>query len=251
MNSFAFLDWKEPPSRATLLTGEVHLWLVEFSSVREHLGYLEGLLASDETQRAVRFLFPADRERFILSRGALREILSRYLGQAPGDIQFIYQQQGKPLLAREADRRRLSFNASHAESLALIALSDGRAVGVDVECIREDRMNLAVARRFFSADEVEKLLSLPESRRAKAFFNGWTRKEAFLKACGEGLSMPLEAIEVSLHPDEDARLLAIAGDPAATSHWSLIPLTPVPGYIGALVVEGGRPDNLLCYRWQL
>ena len=249
MISPAIIDWKEAPSRGIVRIGEAHLWLVEFSFVREHLVYLESLLSSDEAQRAGRFLFPADRERFILSRGALREILSRYLGQAPPAIQFVYQQQGKPALAGEADRQRLSFNASHAESLALIALSDGRAVGVDVECIREDRMNIAIARRFFSPGEVEKLLSLPESRQAEAFFNGWTRKEAFLKACGEGLRMPLGAIEVSLDPGEDAGLLAVAGDPAAALQWSLIPLVPKPGYVGALVVQGGL-QNLLCYRWQ-
>lgn len=230
--------------------GEVHLWLVEFPLVREHLLYLESFLSPDEVARAARFLFPEDRERFILTRGALREILARYLEQAPQEILFAYNQQGKPDLAREADRRRLSFNASHVDSLALIAISDGRAVGVDVERIDNSRMTMAIARRFFSASEVEKLLALPEEIRDEAFFIGWTRKEAILKAIGAGLSMPLNAIEVSFSTDEEARILKIAEDSTAASNWSLIHLVPDRYYIGALVVKD-RLEKLSCYRWQL
>lgn len=243
-------DWRQPPAKGIIQPGEVHLWLVDFPLVREHLISLAGFLSPDDEARASRFLFPEDRERFILSRGALREILSRYLGHAPGEILFTYTRQGKPILAREIERRDISFNVSHTESLALIAIYDGRQIGVDVEMIDQNRMTTAVARRFFSPSEVEKLLALPAEVRESAFFNGWTRKEAYLKAIGAGLTMSLDAIEVTLAPGEDARILKIAGDSVAASKWTLIHLVPKPGYVGALVAEG-HPDKLICYRWQI
>ena len=205
-------------------------------------------LTADERERAQRFHFDRDRDRFIVAHGVLRDILGRYLGLGPGELRFRYSPYGKPALARKLDGEGIRFNLAHSDGLALYAVARGREVGIDVEYVREDLAHERIAEAFFSPQEVGVLRSIPRDRRKEAFFNCWTRKEAYVKARGEGLSLPLDQFEVSLAPGDPAALVSTCGDPQEASLWSLQEISPGPGYVAALAVEG-RSWQLRCWQW--
>lgn len=209
---------------------------------------LSDILAPDESLRAGRFHFQKDRERFVVARGALRHILSGYLKTLPEQIHFSYNQYGKPALSEDGSRNLLSFNVAHSHEVALYAVARGREVGLDVELVREDFACREIAKRFFSAREVAALRTVPKEQQAMAFFNCWTRKEAYIKARGEGLSHPLDRFTVSLVPGETASLLSTDDDPQETSRWSLVELSPGAGYVAALALEGAA-TTLHCWQW--
>jgi 4'-phosphopantetheinyl transferase len=165
-----------------------------------------GLLDQDERARAGRFHFEKHRRRFVLGRGFLRVLLGRYLGLAPDQVRFVYGPYGKPALADEHNTGRLCFNTSHSHELAVYAFVQENEIGVDVEYIKTDFASEDIARHFFSADEVEALMAIAEKERAAAFFRCWTRKEAYIKAIGSGLSHPLAEFDVSFAADEPAAL---------------------------------------------
>ena len=225
----------------------MHVWRADLSPGRARLLELWQSLSADERERARRFHFERDRGSFIAARGALRNILSRYTGTAPGLLRFSYDAYGKPALS-EAVAGRLRFNVSHSHGLALYAVTAGREVGIDLEFVREDFASLEVAERFFSPQEVSALRSLQPEERANAFFDCWTRKEAYIKARGEGLSHPLHLFTVSLKPGEPAALLSTEDDPRETARWSLRELSAGEGYRAAIAVEG-TPPSLSCWRW--
>lgn len=208
---------------------------------------LSGLLTSDEAQRSDAFRFVLDRERFLIGRGVLRDILSRYLKLAPEQIGFSYNRYGKPAL--QGNDGGLRFNLSHSHGVALYCFTRARAVGLDIEFIREDFDCLEIAERFFSPSEVTTLRALSPNLQTAAFFNCWTRKEAFIKAVGEGLSHPLHRFSVSLVPQEPACLLSVDDDPQAASHWCLKEIFPGPGFIAAVVTEG-RPGIFHYWQWR-
>ena len=234
-----------------LLSADVQVWRASLEQPPGCLGRLLGTLAPDERQRAERFHFDRDRRRFIAARGTLRAILAGYLGTAPGELQFCYSEYGKPSLSRATAGDRLRFNVSHSHELALFAVTEGRDLGVDLEWIRPDVADEAIAERFFSAEEVRALRALPAELQADAFFNCWTRKEAYIKAIGEGLSMPLSRFVVSLAPGERPALLSANGSPndVEVSRWSFRELFPGTGYKGAVVAEGTDWD-LKCWEWR-
>jgi 4'-phosphopantetheinyl transferase len=207
-------------------------------------------LSEDEQARAERFYFQIDRERFIVARGALREILGVYLNRAAKSVLFCYGPHGKPVLAQDPGGNTIHFNMSHSHGVALYAVTRGREVGIDLEFIRESLEVEQLAERFFSQREIATLRGLPVSLRKHAFFLCWTRKEAYIKARGEGLSLPLEQFDVSLIPGEPAALLRTQGDPDETLRWSLQELGVDPGYVSALAVEG-RGWSLSCWQWPL
>ena len=226
----------------------MHVWRAYLNQGEATRRALWDTLADDERERAARFYFRSDRESFVVARGALRDILGRYLGVPPARVRFSYTRYGKPVLEGGAGRGALQFNASHSHRVALYAVTRSRPVGVDVELVCERNASRDVAERFFSAREVAALRALPAAARTAAFFNCWTRKEAYIKALGEGLSHPLHAFTVSLAPGSPAALLATDGDPAGASRWSLAELSPGPRYAGALAVEGA-PPTLRRWRW--
>ncbi len=229
-------DWPEAAAVPALADNEVHVWRLALDQPADRLDALRRTLAADERQRAERFHFDKDRRHFIAGRGLLRTLLGGYLGRDPGSLHFAYNPQGKPMLVGAgADLR---FNLTHSHGLALLAVSRGRELGVDVERIRPEFAGDAVARRFFSPREVAALSALGGERRHEAFFVCWTRKEAYLKATGKGLSLPLDCFDVSLLPGEPAALLATRHDPAEAARWSLRALSPARGFAGALAVEG-------------
>lgn len=196
------------------------------------------VLSADEHERAERFHFRNDRNHFIAARGLLRLLLSRYLDLPPQQLSFSYSPYGKPALAGESERASLRFNVSHSHGVALYAFTLEREVGVDVEYIRQDVVNESIAEHFFSAQEVASLRALPAEVQPQAFFNCWTRKEAFIKARGEGLSFPLDQFDVSLVPEEPAALISIRNNPLEASRWSLQTLPIEEGYVAALAVAG-------------
>jgi 4'-phosphopantetheinyl transferase len=189
-------------------------------------------LSEDECARADRFVFDHDSHHFIAARGWLRFTLSQCLDVAPADIRFRYRTWGKPELAGD---HGLRFNLSHSGGWAALAVTRGAEVGIDIERINAGRATLEIAGRFFSAFERETLGKLPPSEQAAAFFRIWTRKEAFIKCTGEGLTFPLDAFDVSLH--EPAELLAVRDVPDAGRRWSLHHLPAPAGFAAALVVE--------------
>jgi 4'-phosphopantetheinyl transferase len=240
--------WLDAPERPRLAEGEVHVWRVRLNQNEATRRELSESLSADERERAGRFHFRRDREHFTVARGALRSILGLYTGVAPRLLRFSYDEYGKPSLCGEAGVAPLRFNLSHSNELALYAVARGRAVGIDLEYVRAEFAGLEIAERFFSPCEVSALRALPPGERAVAFFNCWTRKEAYIKARGEGLSHPLHLFTVSLAPGEPAALLRTDDDPQDAARWAIVELHPSEGYRAAVAVEGG-PPSLRCWRW--
>jgi 4'-phosphopantetheinyl transferase len=246
--SQAIQPWADAPERPVIEPAEVHVWLARLDQPEAELRALSSLLSEDELERAGRFRFPRDREHFVAARGALREILSRYTGTRPRLLGFDYDRYGKPSLRGEAGAFGLHFNVSHSGGVALYALARGRAVGVDVELVREEFAGFDIAERFFAEREVAALRALQPGERARAFFDCWTRKEAFVKARGEGLSHPLDRFAVSLAPGEAAALVWTGEDPREAERWSLSALPVGDSYRAALAVEG-EATPLRLWRW--
>lgn len=241
-------QWVFPSSRLVLDAHEIHVWRVTLDQPDWLVEHLRPWLATDELARAGRFHFDRDRVHFIVGRGALRSILSGYLGVEPSQLQFEYGLHGKPALAALCGK--LCFNVSHSKGLGLCTVSRQSELGVDLEYIRPVADAERIAERFFSAQENAVLQSLPVSQRQAAFFNCWTRKEAFIKAIGEGLSRPLDQFDVSVAPGEPARFLSIGGSSEEAWRWSLFSLAPGPNYVGALAVER-RDWQLACWEWEM
>lgn len=239
--------WLSPSDGVNLKSGRVHLWCASLDLHPKNLTSLVKLLAEDEQQRANRFMFERDRQHFIAARARLRLILSRYLAVEPQSLRFRYGPQGKPELAGGYDDA-LCFNLSHSHGLALLAVTQGRKVGIDVERIRPlDDMD-SMARRFFSKMEYCAYSALPLSQKPSGFFNCWTRKEAYIKAIGQGLTCSLADFDVSLTPGEPAKLLSIKDDSQSAELWSMTALAPAPGYVGAVIIEG-QATEISCWQW--
>jgi len=230
----------EPASHKPFLTdGDIHIWRAPLDMSQAPRSLLAAWLAADESTRAARFHFQQDRDRFIAARGWLRMIAGRYLDMMPTAVDFAYSRYGKPAIRECVETVALRFNLAHAGDLALYAFTLRRDVGIDIEVIDPQFFSEAIARQFFSPREVTALLEFPVSERPHAFFDCWTRKEAFIKAQGMGLSLPLNQFEVSLEHDQPA-LLHTAWDPSEAGRWSLINIDPAPGYSAALAVRDGQ-----------
>jgi 4'-phosphopantetheinyl transferase len=195
------------------------------------------LLSDAEHHRARRFAFDRDASRFILARARLRQLLAVRLGVRAEAVEFEYGAYGKPALSRRFADTDLCFNVSHCDDVAAYAFSWGRAIGIDVEAVREMRDADDIAARHFSRCEHATYRTLQPSERPLGFFNCWTRKEAFVKAVGEGLSMPLDGFDVTLAPGEPAQVLRIANTPG-DSGWRLDSLCPAVGYVVAIASQG-------------
>lgn len=230
--------WPEGPEQPRLGPSDVHVWSMELPVAVEGATRLACCLSEDERARAARFASPLDRARFAVGRGLLRTILARYTGTEPSAIRLCTNRYGKPSLeSRAVVSRALEFNFSRSDGIALCALARGRMLGVDVELERESPDLLEIAERFFSVREREMLRALPADQRCRAFYLCWSRKEAYIKARGLGMSLALDSFDVSLAPDQPAELLAERGEPRPCSAWTLHHLEPAHGYAAALVVE--------------
>lgn len=238
----------------TLPQGEIHIWRAPLEIDEVSRRKLEGLLSKEERQRAGRFVFERDQNRFIACRGRLRTILAGYLGMAPDTISFSYGEFGKPYLKRfedglAASTGSLFFNVTHSQDLALVCLCRSGEVGVDVERLRSIAEAQAIARRYFTANEHEALARLQGDELVAAFFRCWTRKEALLKALGVGIGFSLNEVEVNVEANNPPRLRTL--NPARTgdlSDWRLYHLEPEAGYVGA-VAASGSVERLLGWEW--
>jgi 4'-phosphopantetheinyl transferase len=229
--------------------GDVHVWLADLDPGTAVVDRLVARLSPDEQERGARFHFRRDAMRWIVARATLREILGAVPEMEPGAVTFTYGSKGKPSVAASLDRREIQFSVSHSSDLAAYAVTAGAPVGVDVERLRPvDEMD-AVAERTFSQRECGALRGLPASLRPAGFFNCWTRKEAYIKALGEGLSYPLDRFSVSLAPGAPACLESVDDAPDHVETWTLEALPVRSGFAGAVVV-GTRPARVACGRWE-
>ena len=241
------------PRRLSLSPESLHIWYVKLLGTRKLETALASLLSNDERDRSGSFRYVEDRRRFTFSHGTLRVLLGRYTAVAPRDIVFRYTPTGKPYLS--APRVGVQFNMSHSGDMATYAFSNCCQLGVDIEQIRPMPELLSIAMRFFSPKEYAELVSLEPACRTVAFFNCWTRKEAYLKATGAGLSVSLSSFRVSLRPDQPPTLIRPPSSSLARRRWQVRSLSPSSNHVGAVVFEGrdralqewvcAKPEELL------
>ena len=231
--------WSDPPASVGLAAGEVHIWRAFLNCEPSVPSRFESTLSPDERARAGRFIFETDRSRFVMARGILRDLLGGYLLLSPAEIQFCYGNRGKPALDPKTNSSSLQFNLSHSGDVALYAFAGRRRVGIDVERFRPELAGDEIAKRYFSAKEVDELTALPAESRTEGFYLCWTRKEAYIKATGDGLQVPLDSFDVSLSPGQSATLSTRDGiDWGITSFNPTV--SPEPRYAAAMVVEGAN-----------
>jgi 4'-phosphopantetheinyl transferase len=241
-------NWTVPLHHPELASDEVHVWRARLDRPDDDVRAFERTLTVDERARATRYRFLKDRTHFTVARGILRTLLGRYLIRQPSELQFRYNQYGKPLLEESGEENALAFNVSHSHGMALFAFTRGREVGIDIEYMLPDRAEMSIARRFFSPHEVEALQAVPAQQQTRAFFSCWTRKEAYVKTRGLGLSLNLNLFDVSLAPGEPAMLLNIREPGQHLEDWSLWNLEPGSEYAAALAVKGD-PCRVVCWEW--
>jgi 4'-phosphopantetheinyl transferase len=213
--------------------GEVQCWI--FQPARFVVDELAAVLSADERGRAKRFVFDRDRMEFVVCRGVLRHLLSQYGGGSASGLQFEYSARGKPALAAQSGVR-IQFNVAHSRGAGLIGVTCGSAVGVDIERMDRFERVAALVPTCFAAEEQAEFASIPERMQPRAFYAGWTRKEAFVKATGEGLSRPLHSFAVTVAPDACPRLLRCNSDPASTAAWTIADLAGGDGFAAAVAV---------------
>lgn len=241
LNSIAAtIQWPTHSGDLQLARDEIHVWAAPLSVESEFLEVFARTLSPDEKARAYRFKFEKHRNRFIAGRGFLRKILGRYLQINPEDLRFDYSTNGKPGFASGFADGGIHFNLAHSEELAIIAVTHIGPVGVDVECVRAMKDMDQLVARFFSTRENELFQKVPADEKPAAFFNLWTRKEALLKATGEGITRSLSLVEVSFLAGEPARLVAVAGDAEKAKEWCLKELAPAAGFVGAVAAKSTR-----------
>lgn len=241
------LNWDIPPANLSLGEHEVHVWRVPVDTSAADLASLQAVLSAEELAKAQRFVFERDRTCSIVAHSILRILAGRYVQTSPSLLRFTLNKYGKPAL--ESPGLPLQFNLSHSANLVLCAFAWRRNLGVDVEYMRANIDYDELARYCFSPFEQEILGGLSSDAKHQAFYNCWTRKEAYIKARGMGLSLPLDIFDVSLLPGDEAALLHSREDPGEVQRWLMRRLLPGDGYAGALAVEG-TDWELRCWQWQ-
>lgn len=234
--------WPTAPEALPLGKDDIHIFAAPLDIAGDDLAKLKASLSADENERAARFKFERHRNRYIAGRGWLRTILGRFLKCEPAMLRFEYSAHGKPILLKGAAGHDLHFNLAHSEDLALATVTRLCPVGVDVERIRVVKDVEELVKRFFSARESEAFQKLSLNEQPAAFFNLWTRKEAMLKATGEGITGGLNRVEVSFLKGEPARVMAINGDTGKASEWMLRELAPAAGFVGAVAIQAANAE---------
>ena len=226
--------WQEPKFPLNLLDGAVHVWLGSLDLPGDTLSLLGKLLSAEESDRAGRFRYPADQMKYIAAHGILHILLGWYLELPAAKINLSQNEFGKPTL------ENIKFNLSHSRDLALYAFAENREIGADIEYIRSELVDLHVANQFFARKEVEGLFAMPPHDQKEAFFACWTRKEAFIKAKGAGLSYPLDRFDVSIDPNQIDVQLSVHDHVDESEQWSFHALRPSPGYTACVVAQGSN-----------
>ena len=236
--SVTVVSFASPPCPVRFLAvDELHLWLADLNVPDEQFALIKQPLSAEERERADRFRFEHDRRHYTVARGVLRMLLGHYTNTSPESVRFTYNAHGKPALA---DSQLCRFNVSHSHGWAIYGFAVDREIGVDIERIRPDLAGMDIAERFFSPTEVAALGRVPDADRTKAFFNCWTRKEAFIKAKGLGVFLGLHTFAVTLAPGEEPALLSHDADPDAAERWMMFELQAPDGFVGAAAVEDGE-----------
>ena len=226
--------------------GTIACWRVDLDQPEDRVPALAEVLSPDERERASRFVFARDRRRFIVTRACLRALLARACDVPAVAIRFAYAERGKPSLACGTGAPPVHFNVSHSGDLALIALAPDTPLGIDVEAVRPLADRSDIASRYFTATEARTIATVPSHERDLAFFLCWTRKEAFSKALGDGLALPLDRYRVACRPGEPAQILEVDGSATEAGQWSVHDLRPAPGFVGAAVMRAPpRPLTLV------
>jgi 4'-phosphopantetheinyl transferase len=241
--------WPIAPSRAQLAHGEVHLHRICLDQPDERVRALAAVLSTDEYERAERFRFARDQRRYIVGRACLRLLLAHYLKgdrDDPHSITLQYGPHGKPELVGPVSVTSLKFNLAHSDQLALVALTWDHALGVDLERIRPLAALDRVTEHYFAPAESAAVRDLPMPARQAAFFRCWTRKEAYLKARGVGLTADRQSLAEPIDMDNPAGLVRAVGSAGEVAWWHLRSLVPFPGYVGALAVDAA-PQRLLTF----
>jgi 4'-phosphopantetheinyl transferase len=228
------------PAAHGLGVDEVHLWWMDLATPAHQLNELARWLDASERERAARFHFSLHRRRYIAAHGQMRALLGAYVGAAPDSLRFEHEERGKPRLAAAGDGKPppcdIAFNLSHSDDQGLLAIGRRAVLGADIEVQRHLHDLDAIVRSHFTASELCELYGLPESRRHDGFFAAWTRKEAYVKALGAGLSVPLDGFEVALHPDQPAALRSIDGSEEKARAWTLWAGRPTPNSWAAVAI---------------
>ena len=227
--------WQSSPKNIDLSPTDIHVWKANMDIELSLQNKFWLTLSEDEKIRANRFRFPHLRVRYIAARGILRHLLAKYLSVSAESIRFEYGEQGKPFLS---DFPTFKFNISHSHDHVVFAFAQDMTLGIDVEFINPKIDCEVIAPRFFSKNEAATLLALPPADRPPVFFNCWTRKEAFIKAKGGGLSIPLDQFEVTLLADDTPQLLAIDWAPNEVKSWSIFSFSVNEEFVGALMTAG-------------
>lgn len=238
-------------NRSAIAT-RTQVWRVELDSLTNRYAAFLALLDEDEQKRGARFHFDRDRESYTITRGALRLILGKYLSADPKSIQFDYTQFGKPFLKKNHRKGsgKIHFNVSHSDRFALVAITEASEIGVDIEFCKEEIEHIDLAKRFFTSQEYTTLKNLPPTERLDAFYRCWTRKEAYIKAVGKGLSIPLNSFDVSLRVSEAPKMLRIEG--GNPENWRIFDIPTEKNYKGALVTDAAIEGFDICdFNWKL
>ncbi|GJM06900.1 MAG: phosphopantetheine-protein transferase [marine bacterium B5-7] len=225
--------WQKAPENLNLSDDALHVWHLPMQLDPEFVVANWALLNEHELARAKRFYFEKDRQKYALAHGGMRCVLARYLDCHPKEMTFTFNEHNKPGLQDQ----QVQFNLSHTDDVAVLAVTRSCLVGVDIEKIDDKRANLDIAKRFFSTREYEQLRGLPDDKFARGFFNVWTRKEAFVKAIGLGLSYSLDQFSVSLE-DDNAKLTELMKMPEALDEWHMGCFSPAEGVLGAWACLG-------------
>ncbi len=241
-------EWKTSNVPLVLGSGEVHVWLIDIEEFEAQSEKLLQLLSDDEIERSRRFFHEKDRISFIISHGALRRLIAQYLEISSDEVEFKHNKHGKPSLQGKG-RNRLEFNLSHSGGYALCAFQRKAQVGVDIEKVIPERPSEKLVNRFFSKTESREWKSISSDLRERAFFTCWTRKEAYIKATGKGMSKILGSFSVPVDPKTKPELL-IDEEASDLSNWTFFDLYPADDYTGALVV-GKAEVNLLQFRFRV
>ena len=236
--------WSPPPKILTLADTELHVWRAQLPTDGSVLRRFEKILSDEEKERAEKFLVADAKERFVAARGILREMLGKYLGAYPSAILLSYGPHGKPFVSVSDSSKDIRFNLSHSDGYGAVVFARHREVGIDIEQVRPEAAGEDIARRFFSRQEIEQLGEIPEENRTEGFFRCWTRKEAYIKALGAGLQIPLDSFTVPIADAQPHELTDGEG-----SVWSLHPFEPAGGFVGAVAAQG-KGWRLKFWDWQ-
>jgi len=228
-------NWIVPTDEANKLNKNVHIWLIRYDQSDQIFADSKHILSKEEKERSSRFHFDIDHKRFSVTRSLLKKYLGKIISRPPREIHFKFNKYGKPELLNSP--KEIHFNVTHSGNLGMIAITDLAPIGIDVEQFRSEMTTGDIAKRFFSKMEVEAFLELEENEKLQGFFNCWTRKEAFIKAVGKGLSLPLNTFDVSLKPNEPAQLLAVRYKNETSKDWTLTDIKLDHGYASAFIIR--------------